>query len=49
MGTIASDGLRRAYDRAATGDLDPLVALFGAELEWRDVERGHLLWRRAPS
>jgi ketosteroid isomerase-like protein len=46
-----SDGtkLQQALDAATSGDLDPLVALFAPELEWRGTTRGHLWWRRTPS
>jgi len=49
MATLASQDVQRAYDAAVAGDLDPLVGFFDADLEWRGFERGHLLWRTAPS
>jgi ketosteroid isomerase-like protein len=48
MDTSHLDHVRMAFDAATGGDLDPLVALFDPELDWRGVERGHLWWRRAP-
>ena len=41
--------IQRALDVAVTGDLDPLVGLFAADLEWRGPEHGHLWWRKAPA
>jgi ketosteroid isomerase-like protein len=41
--------IQAAYDAAVAGDLDPLVALFDPELEWRGLERGRLWWKRAPA
>ena len=41
--------VRQAYDAAVAGNLEPLVALFDPDLEWRGVTRGRLWWRRTPS
>ena len=43
------DGIQRAFDAAVFGDVEPLIALFTPDLEWRGLERGHLWWRSAPS
>ncbi len=46
---MSTEELQRAYDAAVAGDLNLLVDLFDPELEWRGLEKGHLLWRRAPA
>jgi hypothetical protein len=46
---LAADDLQRALDAAVAGDLDNLVAIFDAEVDWRGPDHGHWLWRRAPS
>ena len=43
------ESLRLALHTAAGGDLEPLVALYDPELDWRGLERGHLWWKAAPS
>ena len=43
------ESLHLALRIAADGNLDPLVALFDPELDWRGQERGHLWWRKAPA
>jgi ketosteroid isomerase-like protein len=48
MDTTQLEHVRRAFDAAAGGDIDPLVSLFDPELDWRGATRGHLWWRRAP-
>lgn len=47
----ATDGaiIQAAYEQAAAGNVEPLVSLFDASLEWRGRPRGHLWWRSAPS
>jgi hypothetical protein len=49
MEPAAADPIQGAYDAAVGGNLEPLVALLSADLEWRGLERGHWVWRRAPS
>lgn len=44
-----SEKVQTAFDSAVAGDIDPLVALFAGDLEWRGVTRGHLWRRRTPS
>jgi ketosteroid isomerase-like protein len=41
--------VRRAYELANEGDFSELLGLFGADTEWRGIERGFLWWRNAPS
>jgi ketosteroid isomerase-like protein len=41
--------VQAALDAAIGGDVEPLVALFAPDMEWRGVGRGHLWWRHAPS
>jgi hypothetical protein len=40
--------IRAAYEAAARNDVEPLVALFGPDLDWRGVEHGFLWWRKSP-
>jgi hypothetical protein len=43
MGTMLdAETVQRAFDAAVAGDLDPLVSLFAADLDWSGLERGHL-------
>lgn len=41
--------VRNGYAAAIEGDIEPLVALFDEQLQWRGVERGVLWWRHAPA
>ena len=41
--------MQRAYDAAVAGDLDPLGDLFGEEIDWRGLQRGHWFWRSTPA
>ncbi|MDQ2827363.1 MAG: hypothetical protein M3Y04_10470 [Actinomycetota bacterium] len=41
--------VQAAFDAAIAGDVEPLVALFDPQLEWRGVRSGRLWWRRTPS
>jgi len=47
--SIGPPEIQAAFDAAVAGDLDPLVSLFAADLDWRGIERGHLWWRHAPA
>jgi ketosteroid isomerase-like protein len=49
VGSINSEDVQRAYDTAAAGDVEPLVALLHPDLDWRGLEHGHLWWRKAPA
>jgi len=49
MEPAAAHPIQRAYDAAVAGDVEQLVALFAPDLEWRGLERGRWVWRRAPS
>jgi ketosteroid isomerase-like protein len=49
MAGLGPTEIQAAFDAAVSGDLDPLVALFDANLDWRGLERGHLWWRHAPA
>lgn len=46
-----SDGsvIQTAFDAATAGDLEPLVSLLAADVEWRGRTRGRLWWRHTPS
>jgi ketosteroid isomerase-like protein len=44
-----AERIQAAFDAAVGGDVEPLVDLFDASLEWRGVTTGHLWWRRTPS
>ncbi|HVE46753.1 MAG TPA: hypothetical protein VNA57_08415 [Acidimicrobiales bacterium] len=44
-----AEQVQEAFDAALAGDVEPLVALFAPDLEWRGVTRGRLWWRRTPS
>jgi ketosteroid isomerase-like protein len=46
---LDADTVQRAYDAVIAGDVDPLVSLFAADLDWSGLERGHLWWRKAPA
>src|SRR5262249_32473343 len=46
---VGSEQVQAAYDAAVVGAVEPLVALLSPELEWRGIERGHWLWRKAPA
>jgi hypothetical protein len=46
---LAANDLQRALDAAVAGDLNRLVSMFDAQVDWRGPEHGHWLWRRAPS
>lgn len=48
---MATDAERTqaAFDAAIAGDVDALVSLFDASLEWRGVTSGRLWWKRTPS
>ncbi len=41
--------VQEAFDAAVSGDIEPLVALLGDDVDWRGLERGRWLWRRAPA
>ncbi|HYX44705.1 MAG TPA: hypothetical protein VE760_06645 [Acidimicrobiales bacterium] len=41
--------VQAAFDAAVEGDVEPLVALFAPDLDWRGITTGHLWWRRTPS
>ena len=41
--------IKSAYTAAIAGDVEPLVALLGPDLEWRGVQKGRLWWRHTPS
>ena len=41
--------VRDGYAAAINGNIEPLVALFDEDLQWRGIERGVLWWRHAPS
>ena len=49
MSDTDSDVVSNGYTAAVSGDIEPLVALFHDDLEWRGTERGVLWWRHAPS
>lgn len=49
MTAVGRDEVQAAFDAGVGGDLGPLVDLLGPDLEWRGIERGHWLWKRAPS
>ena len=44
-----AERVQTAFEAAVGGDVEPLAALFAADLEWRGVTTGHLWWRRTPS
>jgi ketosteroid isomerase-like protein len=46
---VNTERVQHAFDAAIGGDVEPLVALMGPDVEWRGIERGHLWWRKAPS
>jgi ketosteroid isomerase-like protein len=46
---VDAEVLQHAFDAAVGGDVDPLVELFSADLEWSGLERGHLWWKKAPA
>jgi ketosteroid isomerase-like protein len=41
--------VQEAFDAAVGGDVEPLGALLGDDVDWRGLERGRWLWRRASS
>lgn len=49
MSSADADRVQAAFDAAVAGSVEPLVALFDLELDWRGLTRGHLWWRRTPS
>ena len=49
MDALGPREIQSAYDAGVAGDIDPLVNLFAPDLEWRGIERGHWVWRKAPS
>jgi hypothetical protein len=48
MGVGQAD-LQHAYNAAVAGNIEPLVTMLAPDLEWRGIERGRWLWRKAPS
>lgn len=42
------DELRAAAEALNRGDLEPFVALFAVDAEWRGTSRGHLWWKHTP-
>jgi ketosteroid isomerase-like protein len=49
VATTDAARVQAAYQAAVAGDVEPLVAMLGPDLEWRGVTHGHLWWRRTPS
>jgi hypothetical protein len=49
MASLGPSDIQAAFDAAVGGNLDPLVQLFDADLDWQGLERGRLWWRHAPS
>ncbi|MFN2503451.1 MAG: hypothetical protein ABR540_04330 [Acidimicrobiales bacterium] len=43
------DRIQAAFDAAVGGDVEPLVELLDASLEWRGMTTGHLWWRHTPN
>ena len=41
--------VRNGFSAAARGDIEPLVALFDENMQWRGIERGVLWWRHSPA
>ena len=41
--------LSNGFSAAVRGDIEPLVALFDDNMQWRGIERGVLWWRHAPA
>ena len=48
MTTLDASDIQAAYDAASRNNVEPLVALFDAEVDWRGMEHGFLWWRAAP-
>ncbi len=46
---VALDAIRAAYDALGTGDVEPLVSLMDAEMEWQGQRRGWQFWHPRPS
>ena len=49
MSTIRTEDVQRVYDTAVAGNIETLVSMLAPDLEWRGLERGRWLWRKAPS
>jgi hypothetical protein len=43
------DAIRAAYEAANSGDVEPLVSLIDAQMEWRGRRRLPWFWRPPPS
>ena len=46
---VALDSIRAAYDALGNGDVEPLVSLMDAEMEWQGRRRGWQFWHPRPS
>jgi hypothetical protein len=46
---LSVDAIRAAYEALGAGDVEPLVALIGPELEWRGRRSAWRFWRPRPS
>jgi ketosteroid isomerase-like protein len=46
---VDAEVLQQAFDAAVAGDVDPLVGLLSADLDWTGLQRGHLWWKKAPA
>jgi ketosteroid isomerase-like protein len=46
---LGPEDVQHSFDEAVAGNLDRLVALFSADVEWRGLEHGRWFWRKAPS
>jgi hypothetical protein len=48
MTTPDASDIQGAYEAVGRNDIEPLVALFDADVDWWGVEHGFLWWRKAP-
>jgi ketosteroid isomerase-like protein len=45
---MSANPIRVAYEALTTGDVEPLVALIHADMEWRGRRRLSRFWQRPP-